>query len=275
MYDIKLACYTNPWGKSGFVQAIKDIEECGFDGVEYSAKFTQDYNDRLHVFQEIIGNSGLEIVNLIQEIDLLDRENADMQVEKAMASARFISAAGSKLMTICHAYRRDAPMNDDEWATACAVLEEIAERCLTEYNLQICYMPRNTRLVFHEKDIFRLLASTNKKFVKLALDTAEITLAGSTPQKLIKSAFDRIGIVRFHDVSASKKRAKFTDEKIPSSTPQFGRGAVDFNAICKLLVANEYQGWVSLDVSGDGHAPAEAVNLGYRYLLRHSGLFDF
>ena len=275
MYDIKLACYTNPWGKSGFVQAIKDIEECGFEGVEYSAQFTQDYNDRLHVFQEIIGNSGLEIVNLIQEVDLLDKENADLQIERAMASARFISAAGSRLMTICHAHRREQPMNDDEWKLACAVLDEIAERCYHEHDLTICYMPRNTRLVFQQKDIVRLLATTSKKYVKLALDTAEITLAGSTPQNFIKNAFDRIGIVRFHDVSASKKRAKFTDEKIPSSTPQFGRGAVDFHAICKLLVDRDYQGWISLDVSGDGHPPAEAINIGYRYLLRHSGLFDY
>lgn len=272
MYDIKLACCTTPWGRSGFVQAIKDIAEGGFDGVEYANVIIRDYFDRLHVFQEILGNANLQLVNLIQEIDLLDKENADLQIERGLASARFITAAGARIMTVCHEHLRDAPLTDDEWATAGAMLEELAERSFKEYNITVSFMPRQKRLIFHEKDICRLLAATNKQYVKLTLDTAEITLAGCSPQKIIKNTFERIKIVRLHDVSASKRRQKFISDK--SSTPQFGRGAVDFDAICKLLANNNYHGWIVLDVSGTSSQPAAAMLTGYRYLMRHSGLFE-
>lgn len=274
MFDIKLACYTAPWGPTGFVDSIAKISEFAFDGIECPSSIITAYEDRLHVFQEILETQCLNIANLLQQVDLLDAENADIQVERAANAARFAAAAGSSTITICHEKIRDSVLTDEEWATAGAMLEEIGERC-KEHNITMCYMPRAGRLITNERDIERLLASTDPNLVKLCLDTAEAVLAKTTPQKVLKSGMDRIRVVRFRDVSASKRRPKSTsddpDEKL---TPQFGRGAVNFDAVCKLLITSGYKGWITLDVTGESHMPEEAVYLGYRYLRKHSGLFD-
>jgi sugar phosphate isomerase/epimerase len=277
LHDIKLACYTNPWGPIGFVKAIKDIAECGFAGVEYSAQMARDYYDRLHVFQEILNTAGLKVANLLQEIDLLEVENRDNQVDRALIAARFIAAAGASNLTICHEFVRSEPLSEEEWRDAAAVLEEIGERAKLEHGINVCYMPRNSRLVFHEKDILRLLALTDEKWVKVSFDTAEITLAGANWKKFFNDSkvYERIGIVRFHDVSASKRRAKFTTDDPTGTAPQFGRGAVDFVAICKALMERNYHGWVTLDVTGASVPPLEAVETAYRYLARHCGLGYF
>lgn len=272
LFDIKLACYTGPWGDDGFVDAISNISEYNFDGIECPPQIVSIYEDRLHVFQEILKNQGLKISNLVQSIDLLDKENADVQIERAANAARFISAAGSNILTVCHDSLHEDALTDEEWATAGAILEEVGDRC-QEHGIELCYLPRAGRLISTEKDIRRLLASTNPNLVKLALDTAEAVLAKSTPQKMIKAGLDRIHLIRFHDVSSSKRRAKSTSDE-PGSTPQFGRGAVNFDAVCKQLITGGYKGWITLDVSGETHPPAEAVEIGYRYLMRHSGLFS-
>ncbi len=271
MFDIKLACFSGPWGVDRFVNAISTISNYQFDGIECPSEIVVAFEDRLHVFQEILKTQNLSIVNLIQKIDLLDGDNADIQVEKASSAARFASSAGAKILTVCHEYLHEEKLSDEEWNTAGSILEEIGERC-HEHNIELCYLPRAGRLISLESDIKRLMVSTNPDLVHLALDTAEVVLAKSTPQKLVKSLLDRIKLIRFHDVSASKRRLKSTSAE-PGSTPQFGRGAVDFDVVSKQLAASGYKGWITLDVSGDAHDPEEAVYLGYKYIMKHSGLF--
>ena len=272
LFDIKIACYTAPWGPHGFVDAISTISQYAFDGIECPSGIITAYEDRLHVFQEILEAQKLNIANILQQIDLLDSDNADIQVERASNAARFAAAAGSRTLTICHEKLHPDPLTDENWATAGAILEEIGERC-AEQNIEMCYLPRAGRLITNERDITRLLASTDERYVKLALDTAEAVLAKTTPQKMIKSGLDRIRIIRFRDVSGSKRRLKTTSED-PGTTPQFGRGVVNFDAVSKQLITSGYKGWITLDVTGESHEPSEAVYLGYRYLMRHSGLFN-
>ncbi len=269
--EIKLGCYTGPWGSKKLIQAISQIGESGFDGMEAPAPVVMQYEDRLHVFEEILETAGISLAGLIQTLDMLDREHADEQVERAANSARFVSAAGASYLTICHSSLRDAPMNDEEWATFAAIIEEIGQRC-SEFGIQVCFMPRAQKLVCSEKDIHRLLAMTDPNFVKLSLDTAEISLAGGNVQRLVKACLDRIMLIRYHDASGSKRRLAYTSDEL-GSTPQFGRGAVKFNAVSKVLLDGGFSGWVMLDVTGEDHDPLEAAVSGFRFLMRKSGLF--
>lgn len=269
--DTKLSCYTAPWGRDGLIHAISDISKCGFAAVECPAFIVQRYEDRLHVFQEILENSGLGLSGLLQKLNLLDRDRADEQVELAANSARFVNAAGKGILTICHNTEQTEPMTDDDWATACAVVEEIGKRC-EEFNVDLCFMPRANRLIGTEREIKRLLVSTDPEYVKLAIDTGEIALAGGSPQKLLKTFSDRVRTIRLRDVSGSKRRAKVTMSRV-GTAPQFGRGAVDFFAVSKTIMSIGYTGVLTLDFSGESSDPANMVKNGYRFLVRKSGLF--
>ncbi len=272
MTEHKLACYTAPWGQNGLIKAITDISEYGFNAIECPAITVQMYEDRLHIFEEILESSGLELAGLLQGVNLLDWEHADEQVEHAANSARFVSAAGSRTLTICHSKLQSGPLSDEEWATLAAILEEIGERC-GEFQTQVCFLPRAQRLVGTEREIKRLLAMTNPKLVKLAVDTAEIGLAGGSPQRVVKNHLERIRAVRLRDVSASRRRAKATSNK-PGTTPQFGRGNINFDAVTKVLLNGGYDGFITMDVSGESRPPAQAIASGYRFLTRRTALFE-
>ncbi|MBN2712493.1 MAG: TIM barrel protein [Planctomycetes bacterium] len=269
MGEIRLSCYTAPWGDAGLVQAITEISECGFDGIECPASLVNEYEDRLHVFEEILEKSRLTLAGLVQNVDLLDREHADEQVEKAVNSARFVSAASQGTLTIRHIGEVPEDISDEMWATVGAILEEIADRC-SYFNTKVCFLPTADGPVSSEKDISRLMAMTNEQAVGLSLDTSEIALAGGSPQRVIKTHIDRLCMVRYRDVSGSKRKAK---SGAPAPTPTFGRGAVNFEAVSKNLLSGGYSGWVTLDITGEQHTPLDAISNGSRFMMRKSGLF--
>lgn len=272
MSDVQLACCTVPWGPDAFVQAIEDVSQTGYDGVECPAIVVQQFEDRLHVFEEILESSGLRLAGLIQRLDLLDRESADEQVERAVNCARFIQALGTTCLSVFHGDTREAPLAEEEWATFAAILQEIGTRC-RELGVDFCYLPRALHAVSTEKEIARLMATTDAATVRLAVDTAELNLAGVNPERVIRAHPERIGTVRLRDVSGSKRRSKTTSLR-PGTTPQFGRGAVKVENIIKTLLKEGYGGWIILDVSGETHQPREAASQAFRYMVRKSGLFS-
>lgn len=271
--EIHLSCYAAPWGNDGTIQAITDVAECGYDGLEFPSEVVRRFEDRLHVFEEILDTTGLKLSGLLQRINLLDKDKADEQVEKAANSARFAGSTGRGNLIICHSEPVSAPITDDDWLTVGAIVEEIGCRC-QDFGINLCFMPRARYFGDTDKDLKRLLAMTSSEVVYLAIDTAELTLAGMDPSKVVKAHKDRLKTVRFRDVSGAKRRAETTSSK-PGSAPQFGRGAVNFEAISKTLIDIKYDGWITVDITGEAAPPPEAALAGYRFVMRRSGIFPY
>ncbi len=273
MAEIRLSCYAAPWGNDGAIQAITDVAECGYDGLEFSAEVVRRFEDRLHVFEEILDTTGLKLSGLLQRVNLLDKDKADEQVEKAANSARFAGSTGRGNLVVCQSEPIAGPVTDDDWLTVGAIVEEIGCRC-QDFGITLCFMPRARHFGDSDKDLKRLLAITDPEVVSLAVDTAELALAGMDPVKVIKAHQARLRSVRFRDVSGAKRRSEMTSSK-PGTAPQFGRGAVDFEAVAKVLVDLKYEGWVTVDITGEAAPPKEAALAGYRFVMRRSGIYPY
>lgn len=273
MAEIRLSCFAAPWGPDGTIQAITDVADCGYEGLEFPAEVVRRFEDRLHVFEEILDTTGLKLSSLLQRVNLLDKDKADEQVEKAANSARFAGATGKGNLIICQSDPIKAAVTDDDWLTVGAIVEEIGCRC-QDFGIHLCFMPRARHFGDSDKDLKRLLSITNPDVVSLAIDTAELVLAGMDPAKTIKSHRDRLRAVRFRDVSGAKRRADTTSSK-PGSAPQFGRGAVDFEAASKALIDIKYDGWITVDITGETAQPKEAALSGYRFVMRRSGIYPY
>ena len=271
--EIRLACYSAPWEADGIIKAITNIADCGFEGMECPSDVVYKFEDRLHVFEEILDSSGLKLSGLLQSIDLFNKEQADEQVERAANSARFVGATGKGNLVICQSEPYLAEPSDDDWITIAAIIEEIGCRC-QDFGVSLCFMPRAGYFGTAEKEIKRLFAMVNNEVVRLSIDTAEFTLAGLDPAKIIRSYAANIRNIRFHDVSGAKKRSETTGNK-PGMSPQFGRGVVKFDDIVKALLDINYEGWITLDISGEAQAPKESAQAGYRFIMRRSGLYPY
>ena len=271
--EIRLSCFAAPWGGEGTIQAITDVAECGYEGLEFPSEVVRRFEDRLHVFEEIMDTTGLKLSGLLQRVNLLDKDKADEQVEKAANSARFAGSTGRGNLIICQSEPTSGPVSDDDWLTVGAIVDEIGCRC-QDFGITLCFMPRARHFGDSDKDLKRILAMTNPEVVSLAVDTAELSLAGMDPAKVIKAHQSRLKTVRFRDASGAKRRAEVTSSR-PGSAPQFGRGAVDFEAVSKVLVDIKYDGWVTVDITGEAAQPKDAALAGYRFVMRRSGLYPY
>lgn len=273
MGDVRLSCYAAPWGADGAIKAITDVAECGYEGLEFPADVVQRFEDRLHVFEEILDTAHLKLSSILQNVNLVDKDKADEQVERAANSARFAGATGRGNLIVCHSDIVEAPLADDDWLTVGAILEEIGCRC-QDFGINLCFMPKARRLGDTDKDLKRILAMTNPEVVSLAVDTAELTLADMDPAKAVKTHAQRLKQVRLRDASGSKRRAEATSSK-PGSSPQFGRGAVKFDAVAKALIDVKYDGWATVDITGESAGAKDAALAGYRFIMRRSGLYPY
>ena len=100
MSEIDLACHVGPWGQDNIVQAITEIADTGLQGVECPDSVVRQYEDRLHVFEEILEISDLKLAGLLQGLNLLARETAVEQVGRAVTSARFASCRRAQTLTV-------------------------------------------------------------------------------------------------------------------------------------------------------------------------------
>jgi inosose dehydratase len=270
--DIKLSCSASAWGKNGFVEAISAISDAGYEGVECSALLVNEYEDRLHVFEEIFEISNIKLVSMLQIPDILNRETAEEEVERIANTARFLLANESQCVVVSPSNKEpEEPLDDDQWTTVAAIIEEMGARC-NEFDMQMCFRPRCGFLAGDEKSFTRLLGMVDPNLVKICVDTAEFELAGISIDKFCKTYADRIGYLRLRDVSSSKKRLP-TTSNVPGSAPQFGRGCIDFEKITAIIEKIDYSGALTIDVAGESHKPKLAAEDAYRFIVKKSGLF--
>lgn len=271
--EIRLACSASAWGRDGFVDAVSAVSSIGYDGVECSARLVIQYEDRLHVFEEILDISKLRLSAMTQYADFINRETADETVERVANTARFLGAIDTTVLLVTLANRDDdeLEMGDDDWTTVAAILEEMGARC-KEFGIQLALRPRSGFLCGSDQDMKKILGMVNEDTVKLCCDTAELTLADISIERFFKNYGNRIIYVRSRDASGAKRREDVTSTD-PGTAPQFGRGAVDFPKVSRILAKSGYTGWVTVDVAGEGSVPRSAADAAFRYMMRKSELF--
>ncbi|MFH0910515.1 MAG: sugar phosphate isomerase/epimerase [Planctomycetota bacterium] len=271
MNEVSLGCSDLAWGPTGFVEAISAISEIGYDGIECSSDLVQEYEDRLHVFEEIMDTSHLKLCAMSQAADFLDRENADAVVERVANTARFLSANRTPCLVVSPRNPANEAMANDDWVTVAAVLDEMGVRC-REFGVKLAFRPRAGFLAGGSRDLARLLEMSNKTLVFLCCDTAELELAKIRVPTFLKKWKERVAYVRYRDISGAKRRKKTTSNE-SGRAPLFGRGAVSFARVGKALLQAGYNGWVTVEIAGESHPPREAAMNAFRYVVRKGGLF--
>ncbi len=270
--DVKLACSAASWGKSGFVEAVEAISKVGYDGIECSAYLVGLYEDRLHVFEEIFEIAKLELVTMLQLADFQNTETADEEVERVANTARFLSANGAKYLVVSPNNEiPEEPITDDEWTTFIAILDEMGDRCL-EFGISPVYRPKAGLIGGSDKEIKKIMSMTEEERVGLSFDTAELTLSNISLDRFFKEHSSRIKHIRFRDVSAGKNRLERTSS-LPKTAPMFGRGAVNFAKVGKIVSNYNYSGFITVVTTGEGRPARTAIDDAYRHVMRKSGLF--
>jgi inosose dehydratase len=129
-------------------------------------------------------------------------------------------------------------------------------------------------------DIDKILEFTDPNLVGLAIDTAELTIAGINPLQLYEKHHDRVKHFHFKDAHSVDALAEYKNENADLELLVDGGkrgierwfwemgmpgGLVDFPALMKSIKAHNYSGWIIAE-SDQSINPAESAMLNRWYV---------
>jgi len=202
-------------------------------------------------------------------------------VDSTRGFARTLQELGGSCLVVrpMGSFWREAPLTDDKLKTAADCWNKVGMMTM-EYGVQTVVHPDFLSAVRAAEDLDKFLKLTDQKLVGLAVDTAEVTVAGYDPVKLYEKYPSRVKHLHFkdthdRDVLNEYKLANAEFQLLTSGgkrdvsrwfwemgTPE---GLVDFPRLVKSLKANDYAGWVIVE-SDQSPDPAESALLNAYYV---------
>jgi inosose dehydratase len=255
-------------------QAIKDVSECGFRGIQLRSPILKQYGDRPGALRELLDRYRLEMVALSSGDVRSEAATMADQVELHVRNARFVHEVGGRYLQLTGPPRpkNRQPVADDYKAAARA-LTEIAKRSV-DLGVPVGYHNHMNTLSEGPEELDWVMDAADPRYVKLELDIAHYKQGGGDPAKAVVKYRDRILFLHIKDVESTPP-AEGRDAKHSYRFLELGRGTVDIPAVFAALKQVNFSGWavVELDrVPDKGRTPKECALISKRYIEEKLGL---
>jgi len=147
--------------------------------------------------------------------------------------------------------------NDEQIKVCADALNQIGEQII-KMGVRLAPHPHVNSLVQTDHETHLLMKLTDPKYVWLTADTAHLTLGGMDPVAIIKEFWPRVTEIHYKDAPRHLRGSKVV--AVPRTGDDAGGhgwfrnlndkdgGGVDFPTIQKFLVAQNFKGWVVLDL---------------------------
>src|SRR5262249_32661312 len=124
-----------------------------------------------------------------------------------------------------------------------------------------------------KQDLEAIMEMTDPKLVYFVLDTGHTTMAGMDPVQLTRTYLHRIIEYHIKDVAPENRGGFKGVLKEPYNTTaenriffELGKGGVDFPGIKRILDANNWKGWWTVELDRTGTTAKESCTIAKRYL---------
>jgi inosose dehydratase len=251
------------WGKSE-KQAIDDISEVGYEGIQFRAEALTEFQPS--ELRDLLQTKKLTFVALSSGDVSLDTAEA-AQLTEHTAHAKFVKDAGGLYLQVLDqlkAYPRT--VTPDECKRLGRLLTELGKRT-ADVGVPLGYHNHLNTISEHPDNLKRVLESSDPKYVKLELDTAHSVAGGGDPAKQIEEYHDRLLFLHLKDVVDIPLDTP--GAKYPFKFVELGRGRVDLPAVFDALRKVNFRGWavVELDrVPDKSTTPKQSAIISKQYL---------
>jgi inosose dehydratase len=269
--DVSIGYAAITWGETGGKQAIAEIAEVGYPGIQLRSSILKDFPTPEALKAEL-AKAKLTFACYSGGGPSADPAKRAAEVDKFMVGATFARAAGA-LAIQATSPKRAAKEGDGAAALKefGLTLNEIGKR-MAAAGAPLVLHPHMAQLVQDADEVDAVLAATDPRYVKLLLDTGHYAAAGGDPAAAVKKHAKRLAMLHIKDVkdlgdpeaAKSGKTYKFVE---------LGQGKVDFPAVFAALKTVGYRGWavVELDSVPAGRAPRDAAAANKAFLEKTLG----
>lgn len=262
--DIRLGYAAITWGGKD-LDAIKDISEVGFRGIQLRSNIVPEYESKPQALKELLKQHKLELVALSSGgVRIGVGAEAD-EIAKHTRHAKFVADVGGHYLQVTDSARpKDRKPTADEFKQLAKVMTEIGKRTL-DMGVPLGYHNHMNSLGEAPEEVDAILAAADPRYVKLELDIAHYQQGGGDPAKAIKQYRERLLFLHIKDVETVTP----TGQQQPYRFVELGRGRVDLPAVFAALKEVKFRGWavVELDsVPDKTRTPKESALISKKYL---------
>ena len=251
-------------------QAIRDISEVGFRGIQLRANILKEFNDDSKAVAQLLQQHKLQFVALSgggpRGADYNEAEVVETQVKQAT----FLKKAGGMYLQMTDSARpKDRKPLDDDFKKLGRLLTEVGKRTV-DLGVPMAYHNHMGSVGQSPDEVDALMDAADARYVKLLLDVAHYAQGGGDPAKAIKKYRERILFLHIKDLDSKSSAGSAAYQFV-----ELGRGRVDLPAVFAALKEINFRGWaiVELDqVPDKSRTPRESAIISKKYIEKKIGL---
>jgi inosose dehydratase len=253
-------------------QAIKDISELGFRGIQLRNNILKEYGARPEALRALLLQNKLEMVALSSGGVGIDEGTETAEIDKHVRNAKFVRAVGGRYLQVTDSARpKDRKPQTSDFKQLGYVLTEIGKKA-KDLGIPVGYHNHMSSLGESPDEVDQIMDATDSRYVKLELDIAHYQQGGGDPARAIRQYHDRLLFLHIKDVeSLATRDARGHDYRFV----ELGRGRVDLGAVFSALKDVKFSGWavIELDsVPDTTRTPKECAQISKKYLEEKLGL---
>jgi len=272
--QINLGYAAITWGGKD-VQAIKEIAEVGFRGIQLRSNLMQEYGDKPKALRDLLAEHKLTFTAFssggVRTAPGTERD----EIAKHVRHATFVRDAGGLYLQVTDSARpKDRKPSAEDFRALGRVLTETGKRS-TDLGVPVGYHNHMNSLGESPEEVDRIMEAADPHFVKLLLDVAHYHQGGGDSAKAIRQYRDRLLFLHIKDVESPVPGATGDAAARSYRFVELGRGRVDLPAIFGALKEINFRGWavVELDsVPDQTRTPKESALISKKYLEEKLGM---
>src|SRR5882724_9042332 len=269
--DIRFGYAAITWNEKDD-QAIKDISEIGFRGIQLRNNILKEYGDRPKALRDLLDQNHLEMVALSSGGVVINSSNETGEIARHVSNAKFVHDVGGYYLQVTDSARpKDRQPVASDFKQLGKMLSEIGKRT-SELGIPVGYHNHMNSLGESPAEVDAIMAEADPRYVKLELDIAHYQQGGGDPAKAIRQYRDRLLFLHIKDVESLKT----ADSRGRSYRfVELGRGKVDLPAVFAALKDVKFRGWavIELDsVPDKSRTPKECAQINKKYVEDKLGM---
>ena len=270
-----------------FDQILAEVADIGFLGVEGA----REYFGRSAQLRTLLADVELQMTAGSYAANWFDKEWMSRELDGLRSSAEFYASVGAEYLVAGsvgspHRFRtaghlpsgRSDGLSDYQWELLAETVSAAGEICLNEFELPLVFINRAGTFVETGEEIDRFVSLTNPETVFLAADTGQLFYAGIDPTEFFERNVNRIRYVHLKEVNSDVHEqtvvggGSYRDFVEMEGFPEVGTGAIDFEAVIKILKGGGYDGWLVIEQDYTPRDPAVAAGASLEYVHSLLGL---
>jgi inosose dehydratase len=231
--------------------AVGDIGELGYEGVEMFDGNLAEYADRPQELTQILTEAGVSLVSVYTGANFIYADILPDELHRIHRAAELAAQFGATRLVVGGGATRADGIRDSDYDRLAEALDQVTD-IASSYGLEASYHPHLSTIVEGPEQLERLITRTKIGFCP---DTAHLAAGGGDPATLIRRYPDRLRHVHLKDYIAE-----------PFSFQPLGRGNLDFPDILSAIKEAGYDSWLMVELDAYDGDPKEAARISKDYL---------